>query len=166
LSIARWVYVTGEPGLHHSFLFHSLFLSFHLPLPIPPPLYPPESLQKLQSSSSPLFQSPAPPSDPHEYLKRLPFFSSPHLLLFHRPLLLRMRVNHFLAPFPTYFRPSSAPMTRMKQASVLLATAHSHGIFPVPGRPCSSTPMVISIPTLRSCWRGSSCCLACLSAAM
>ncbi len=31
-------------------------------------------------------------------------------------------------------------MTRMKQASVLLATALAHSVFPVPGGPYSSTP--------------------------
>lgn len=36
------------------------------------------------------------------------------------------------APSPTYFCTSSLPMTRMKQASVLLATARASSVFPVP----------------------------------
>ena len=34
------------------------------------------------------------------------------------------------APSPTYFCTSSEPMTRMKQASVLFATARAHRVFP------------------------------------
>mmetsp|Transcript_12628 Transcript_12628/g.19636 ORF Transcript_12628/g.19636 Transcript_12628/m.19636 type:complete len:200 (+) Transcript_12628:95-694(+) len=40
-----------------------------------------------------------------------------------------------LAPSPTYLWTSSEPMTRMKQASVLLATALAVRVFPVPGGP-------------------------------
>mmetsp|Transcript_29321 Transcript_29321/g.62860 ORF Transcript_29321/g.62860 Transcript_29321/m.62860 type:complete len:218 (+) Transcript_29321:1076-1729(+) len=39
------------------------------------------------------------------------------------------------APSPTYFWTSSEPMTRMKQASVRLATARAVSVFPVPGGP-------------------------------
>ena len=49
---------------------------------------------------------------------------------------------------PTYFCTSSEPMTLMKQASVLLATARAHSVFPVPGGPNSSTPLGGSIPRL------------------
>lgn len=49
---------------------------------------------------------------------------------------------------PTYFCTSSEPMTLMKQASVLLATARAHRVFPVPGGPNSSTPLGGSIPRL------------------
>ena len=38
------------------------------------------------------------------------------------------------APSPTYFCTSSLPMTRMKQASVLLATARASSVFPVPAQ--------------------------------
>ena len=36
------------------------------------------------------------------------------------------------APSPTYFCTSSLPMTRMKQASVRLATARASSVLPVP----------------------------------
>ncbi len=49
---------------------------------------------------------------------------------------------------PTYFCTSSEPMTLMKQASVLFATARAHRVFPVPGGPNSSTPFGGSIPRL------------------
>lgn len=49
---------------------------------------------------------------------------------------------------PTYFCTSSEPMTLIKQASVLLATARAHRVFPVPGGPNSSTPFGGSIPRL------------------
>ena len=40
-----------------------------------------------------------------------------------------------LAPSPIYFWTSSDPITLMKQASVLLATALAVRVFPVPGGP-------------------------------
>jgi hypothetical protein len=40
-----------------------------------------------------------------------------------------------LAPSPTYFCTNSEPMTLMKQASVLLATALAVRVLPVPGGP-------------------------------
>jgi len=40
-----------------------------------------------------------------------------------------------LAPSPTYFWTSSEPMTRIKHASVLFATALAVRVFPVPGGP-------------------------------
>merc|ERR1719187_1613275 len=60
-----------------------------------------------------------------------------------------------LAPSPTYFCTSSLPMTLMKQASVLLATALAHRVLPVPGGPYSRTPLGGSIPRLTnlSGWR-------------
>mmetsp|Transcript_25683 Transcript_25683/g.60203 ORF Transcript_25683/g.60203 Transcript_25683/m.60203 type:complete len:264 (+) Transcript_25683:601-1392(+) len=61
------------------------------------------------------------------------------------------------APSPTYFCTSSDPMTRMKQASVRLATARAVRVFPVPGGPYSKIPLGGSIPrvTNRSgCKRG------------
>mmetsp|Transcript_12487 Transcript_12487/g.31710 ORF Transcript_12487/g.31710 Transcript_12487/m.31710 type:complete len:216 (-) Transcript_12487:765-1412(-) len=39
------------------------------------------------------------------------------------------------APSPTYFCTSSLPITRMKHASVRLATARASRVFPVPGGP-------------------------------
>mmetsp|Transcript_20664 Transcript_20664/g.41622 ORF Transcript_20664/g.41622 Transcript_20664/m.41622 type:complete len:203 (+) Transcript_20664:191-799(+) len=39
------------------------------------------------------------------------------------------------APSPTYFCTSSLPITRMKHASVLFATARAESVFPVPGGP-------------------------------
>merc|ERR1719347_2559594 len=51
-----------------------------------------------------------------------------------------------LAPSPTYFWTSSDPMTLIKQASVLLATALAHSVLPVPGGPYSNTPLGGSIP--------------------
>lgn len=40
-----------------------------------------------------------------------------------------------LAPSPTYFWTSSLPITLIKQASVLLATALARSVLPVPGGP-------------------------------
>merc|ERR1719427_993553 len=53
-----------------------------------------------------------------------------------------------LAPSPTYFWTNSDPITLMKQASVLLATALAHRVLPVPGGPYSNTPLGGSIPRL------------------
>lgn len=39
-------------------------------------------------------------------------------------------------------------MTRIKQASVLLATALAHKVLPVPGGPNNNTPLGGSIPKL------------------
>merc|ERR1719347_1664854 len=51
-----------------------------------------------------------------------------------------------LAPSPTYFCTNSDPITLIKQASVLLATALAHSVLPVPGGPYSNTPLGGSIP--------------------
>mmetsp|Transcript_20111 Transcript_20111/g.52208 ORF Transcript_20111/g.52208 Transcript_20111/m.52208 type:complete len:201 (+) Transcript_20111:198-800(+) len=51
------------------------------------------------------------------------------------------------APSPTYFWTSSDPITRMKQASVRLATARALSVLPVPGGPYRSTPFGGSIPS-------------------
>merc|ERR1719427_64983 len=62
-----------------------------------------------------------------------------------------------LAPSPTYFCTNSEPMTLIKQASVRLATARAHNVFPVPGGPKSKTPFGGSIPRLTNlsgCRRG------------
>ena len=55
------------------------------------------------------------------------------------PTLIFCR-NQVFFPSMTYFCTSSDPMTRMKQASVLLATALAQSVLPVPGGPYSSTP--------------------------
>lgn len=47
---------------------------------------------------------------------------------------------------PTYFWTNSDPITLIKQASVLFATARAHSVFPVPGGPNSNTPFGGSIP--------------------
>ena len=47
---------------------------------------------------------------------------------------------------PTYFWTSSDPMTRIKHASVLLATALAQRVFPVPGGPNKRTPLGGSMP--------------------
>lgn len=49
---------------------------------------------------------------------------------------------------PTYFWTNSEPITRIKQASVLLATALAHKVLPVPGGPNNNTPLGGSIPKL------------------
>lgn len=78
---------------------------------------------------------------------------------FHIQEALYDRINAIIIFFtltsPTYFCTSSEPMTLMKQASVRLATARAHRVFPVPGGPNSSTPFGGSIPRLtnRSGWR-------------
>mmetsp|Transcript_12085 Transcript_12085/g.40416 ORF Transcript_12085/g.40416 Transcript_12085/m.40416 type:complete len:260 (-) Transcript_12085:488-1267(-) len=51
------------------------------------------------------------------------------------------------APSPTYFCTSSEPITRMKHASVLLATARAASVFPVPGGPKSRMPFGGSMPS-------------------
>mmetsp|Transcript_11867 Transcript_11867/g.30986 ORF Transcript_11867/g.30986 Transcript_11867/m.30986 type:complete len:395 (+) Transcript_11867:285-1469(+) len=58
------------------------------------------------------------------------------------------------APSPTYFCTSSEPITRMKHASVRLATARAARVLPVPGGPYSSTPFGGSMPSCakRSGW--------------
>merc|ERR1719356_1035337 len=53
-----------------------------------------------------------------------------------------------LAPSPTYFWTNSDPITLMKQASVLFATALAHKVLPVPGGPYNNTPLGGSIPRL------------------
>ena len=52
------------------------------------------------------------------------------------------------APSPTYFWTSSLPMTRMKVASVRLATALAQRVLPVPGGPYNRAPLGGSIPRL------------------
>ena len=52
------------------------------------------------------------------------------------------------APSPTYFWTSSDPMTRMKVASVRLATARAQRVLPVPGGPYKRAPLGGSIPNL------------------
>mmetsp|Transcript_35023 Transcript_35023/g.77935 ORF Transcript_35023/g.77935 Transcript_35023/m.77935 type:complete len:377 (-) Transcript_35023:315-1445(-) len=58
------------------------------------------------------------------------------------------------APSPTYFCTSSLPMTRMKHASVRLATARARRVLPVPGGPYMRTPFGGSMP---SCTNFSGC---------
>merc|ERR1719215_1806193 len=53
-----------------------------------------------------------------------------------------------LAPSPTYFWTSSEPITLIKQASVLFATALAQRVLPVPGGPYRRTPLGGSIPKL------------------
>lgn len=77
---------------------------------------------------------------------------------------------------PTYFCTSSEPITLMKHASVLLATARAQRVFPVPGGPNSSTPFGGSMPRLTNLsgckddrfmlvdegrWSNSDCCSYC-----
>lgn len=47
---------------------------------------------------------------------------------------------------PTYFCTNSEPMTLIKHASVLFATALAHSVLPVPGGPNNNTPFGGSIP--------------------
>ena len=54
----------------------------------------------------------------------------------------------FCLTSPTYFWTNSEPITRMKQASVRLATARAQSVFPVPGGPNNKTPLGGSIPKL------------------
>lgn len=66
----------------------------------------------------------------------------------------RKSANHstlhriFALTSPTYFCTNSDPITLMKQASVLLATARAQSVLPVPGGPNKSTPFGGSIPRL------------------
>lgn len=67
-------------------------------------------------------------------------------------LFIKLYPNRFKLKYvltsPTYFWTNSEPITRIKQASVLLATALAHKVFPVPGGPNNSTPLGGSIPKL------------------
>lgn len=75
------------------------------------------------------------------------FFNLMHLSqVFHRATNALTLTSSLTSP--TYFCTSSEPMTRMKQASVLLATALAQSVLPVPGGPNSSTPFGGSIPRL------------------
>src|ERR1700712_697658 len=49
-------------------------------------------------------------------------------------------------PSPKYFCTNSDPLTRMKLAVVLFATAFTSMVFPVPGGPYNKTPRGGSIP--------------------
>ena len=62
-------------------------------------------------------------------------------------LLLAIKNNSLtiLAPSPTYFYTNSLPITRIKQASVLFATARAVKVLPVPGGPYNKTPFGGSI---------------------
>mmetsp|Transcript_119 Transcript_119/g.196 ORF Transcript_119/g.196 Transcript_119/m.196 type:complete len:224 (-) Transcript_119:349-1020(-) len=93
---------------------------------------------------------------------RLPPMASISSKKMMQAFLARAMVNSsrtILAPSPTYFCTSSDPMTRMKQASVRLATARADSVLPVPGGPYSITPFGGSIPrvtNLSGCNSGSS----------
>ena len=65
-----------------------------------------------------------------------------------RMMIMRMPMNggFFSLTSPTYFCTSSEPITLIKQASVLFATALAHSVFPVPGGPNRRTPFGGSIP--------------------
>ena len=62
--------------------------------------------------------------------------------------MYKITKNILFLTSPTYFCTNSEPITLIKQASVLLATARAHNVFPVPGGPNSSTPLGGSIPRL------------------
>jgi len=88
-------------------------------------------------------------SPPAPSSKRAPPIASTSSKKIIQAFLLRAISNSsrtILAPSPTYFCTSSDPMTRMNVASVRLATALAHSVFPVPGGPKSSTPLGGSIP--------------------
>lgn len=88
-------------------------------------------------------------SPPAPSSKRAPPTASISSKKMMQAFLLRAISNNsrtILAPSPTYFCTSSDPITRMKVASVRLATALAHSVFPVPGGPKSNTPLGGSIP--------------------
>ena len=64
------------------------------------------------------------------------------------PLAISNSSRTIRAPSPTYFCTSSDPITRMKVASVRLATARAQSVLPVPGGPKSRTPFGGSMPSL------------------
>ena len=63
------------------------------------------------------------------------------------PWHVHMIINNKILTSPTYFWTNSDPMTLIKQASVLLATALAHRVLPVPGGPNKRTPLGGSIPS-------------------
>jgi hypothetical protein len=97
-------------------------------------------------------------SPPAPSSKRAPPMASTSSKKIMHAFLLRAISNSsriIRAPSPTYFWTSSEPITRMKVASVRLATARAQSVFPVPGGPNSKTPFGGSIPRLtkRSGWK-------------
>mmetsp|Transcript_37205 Transcript_37205/g.91581 ORF Transcript_37205/g.91581 Transcript_37205/m.91581 type:complete len:377 (+) Transcript_37205:303-1433(+) len=101
-------------------------------------------------------------SPPAPSSKRAPPMASTSSKKTMQAFLLRAIWNSSLtmrAPSPTYFCTSSLPMTRMKHASVLLATARADSVLPVPGGPKRRMPLGGSIPRVTNfsgCRRGSS----------
>mmetsp|Transcript_27584 Transcript_27584/g.47235 ORF Transcript_27584/g.47235 Transcript_27584/m.47235 type:complete len:361 (-) Transcript_27584:175-1257(-) len=96
-------------------------------------------------------------SPPAPSSKRVPPIASTSSMKTMQAFLLRAiwkSSRTIRAPSPTYFCTSSEPMTRMKHASVRLATARAASVLPVPGGPYSSTPFGGSIP---SCTKRSGC---------
>ena len=90
-------------------------------------------------------------SPPAPSSKRAPPMASTSSKKIMHAFLLRAISNSsriIRAPSPTYFWTSSEPITRIKVASVRLATARAQSVFPVPGGPNSKTPFGGSIPRL------------------
>mmetsp|Transcript_919 Transcript_919/g.2617 ORF Transcript_919/g.2617 Transcript_919/m.2617 type:complete len:215 (+) Transcript_919:447-1091(+) len=102
------------------------------------------SIVRCTSLSDP--PSPSPPD-------RVPPMASTSSKKTMHAFLERAMVNNsrtMRAPSPTYFCTNSEPMTRMKQASVLFATARALRVLPVPGGPYRSTPLGGSMPSARN----------------
>mmetsp|Transcript_22450 Transcript_22450/g.52100 ORF Transcript_22450/g.52100 Transcript_22450/m.52100 type:complete len:390 (-) Transcript_22450:224-1393(-) len=101
-------------------------------------------------------------SPPAPSSKRAPPMASTSSKKTMHAFLLRAIWNSSLtmrAPSPTYFCTSSLPMTRIKHASVRLATARADRVLPVPGGPKSRIPLGGSMPRVTNfsgCRRGSS----------
>ena len=117
ISLKRACFSCPYPTQHTSTLPLPAYLHPSLPAYLHPPL--PLHFQHTSTLPSPFTSSIPPPSPPPS----LPPTS------------------------PTYFCTNSEPMTRMKHASVLFATARAKRVFPVPGGPNRRTPLGGSIPS-------------------
>ena len=76
-----------------------------------------------------------------------PHYTTPHHTTLHYTTPHHTTPHYTHCTSPTYFCTSSDPMTRMKQASVRLATALAHSVLPVPGGPKRRTPFGGSMPS-------------------
>merc|ERR1719228_1421647 len=111
----------------------------------------------LMSSSMVLCTSLSPPAPSSNLAPPTASISSKKMRQAFLVLAISKSSRTILAPSPTYFCTNSEPMTLIKQASVLLATALAQRVFPVPGGPYSNTPLGGSIPrftNLSGCSRG------------
>lgn len=100
----------------------------------------------LMSSNMVLCTSLSPPAPSSNRAPPTASISSKKMMHAFFVLAISNNSRTILAPSPTYFCTNSDPITLMNVASVLLATALAHRVFPVPGGPKRRTPFGGSIP--------------------